>query len=391
MKKLKFSPSKSDIWMNCHGALALCATLPEQESTYVANEGTAAHELAAMCLKDRVDASEWIGEPIEVGDTIFTVNEEMADAVQLYVDTIWADMDTDGVDRSELKVEIKFKLEIKLTNPIKGVGMPVVSGICDAVYNSYFGGLRAYDLKYGVGTYVEVEENSQLLLYILGAVIELDHQGTSEIVIVQPRYRGHEVPPVRRSELGTEHLKRFHADVIDAVSFSYTKNAPLKAGKHCKWCPALGVCEGAREKIFEVVPAENTATLPDPSNMTPENISKTLVMADFIADWIKAVRAYAETQARDLGVVIPGFKLIQKYGNRAWIDELAVENEFEHEFGDAIYDKKLKSPAKLEKAVGKDRVKELVEKPDNGIHLVPESANGEAVKTSANQVFDIIE
>jgi len=108
-----------------------------------------------------------------------------------------------------------------------------------------------------------------------------------------------------------------------------------------------------------------------------------------IAEWAKAVHVYATTQATEFGVKIPGYKLIQKTGRRAWTDEMVVENEFEHEFGDVIYDKKLKSPAQLEKIVGKDRVKELVSIPEKGLELVPDSAKGEPVQ-GAGAVFEVI-
>jgi hypothetical protein len=50
----------------------------------------------------------------------------------------------------------------------------------------------------------------------------------------------------------------------------------------------------------------------------------------------------------------------------------------------------LKSPAKLEKIVGKEDIAGYVEIPDNGVQLVPVSAKGEAIQASA-AVFKQIE
>jgi hypothetical protein len=81
---------------------------------------------------------------------------------------------------------------------------------------------------------------------------------------------------------------------------------------------------------------------------------------------------------------------VAKRGNRRWIDEMMVENAFEAEVGPEIYTKKLKSPAQLEKLVGKDRIKEYVEIPDNGVSLVPETAKGEAIQ-AVSEMFSKIE
>jgi hypothetical protein len=56
-------------------------------------------------------------------------------------------------------------------------------------------------------------------------------------------------------------------------------------------------------------------------------------------------------------------------------------------FGELIFEKKLKSPAKLEKVVGKERVSAYTEVPDNGVQLVPMDAKGEAIAANPEQVF----
>ena len=51
---------------------------------------------------------------------------------------------------------------------------------------------------------------------------------------------------------------------------------------------------------------------------------------------------------------VPGYKLVTgREGNRKWTDAAAVEAEF-GDLGDAIHEKKLLSPAKLEKVLKKD-------------------------------------
>lgn len=378
-EKLKFSPSSSKRWMNCPGALRLCLQFPKQESSKFAMEGTAAHELAANCLLKNQDAQEWVGEPIEVEDAdcsvIFVVTEEMAENVQVYLDAVRKDLADEGVN--ELAVEKKFSIK----------GLPV-EGTNDASFSSPLGDLYVYDLKFGKGMYVEVEDNSQLKIYALGAWEEAGRvNDVIHIVIVQPRYE--QADPVRVQTLTREELIDFKAELELAVVACTAPKAGLCSGEWCKWCPAFGLCPEVSRKAVAVAMPELDITFPEPSQMTPENISKVMELSGLISDWAKAVHGYAEKTAIDTGAVYPGYKLIQKKGRRAWIDEVAVENEFEHEFGEVIYDKKVKSPAQLQKIVGKDRVDVLTEVPDRGVSLVSESAKGEPV--GGSNVFKAID
>lgn len=375
---LKFSPSHSERWLNCPGSVRLCTQVPEPPSSKYAMEGTAAHELAANCLRLQQNAEEWIGEEIEVEGSVFKVTQSMAENVQVYLDAIRNDMKREGVPHSELCVEKKFV--------IKGV----TSGTNDASFSSPLSLLYIYDLKYGEGTYVEVERNTQFMLYALGALEDSEFLNDRvKLVVVQPRYTREEIDPVRSWEISVEDLLKFKQEVKTTIALAKTENPPLKSGSHCKWCPAFGVCPAVGKKVVSTVNENYAIKFPEPSSLTPERIVKIIELSELISDWAKAVKGYAETQAIDLGVQFPGYKIVKKTGNRAWIDETAVENEFEMEFGDKIYNKTVKTPAQLEKIVGKERVAELTERPDKGFQLVKENAKGEAV--TPNKVFDVLE
>ena len=63
----KLSPSGAHRWMACPGSIVLESNIPDKGSVY-ADEGTAAHELAAWCLKDNMDPSNYLNEKISVGE-----------------------------------------------------------------------------------------------------------------------------------------------------------------------------------------------------------------------------------------------------------------------------------------------------------------------------------
>ena len=51
----KLSPSSAYRWIACPGSIRLSAGIPDTSSVF-AEEGTAAHELCELCLRDRTDA-----------------------------------------------------------------------------------------------------------------------------------------------------------------------------------------------------------------------------------------------------------------------------------------------------------------------------------------------
>jgi len=62
----RFSPSSAHRWMACAGSIALEAKCPQSSSKF-ADEGTAAHQLAAMALSQNRPVADFIGASIFVG------------------------------------------------------------------------------------------------------------------------------------------------------------------------------------------------------------------------------------------------------------------------------------------------------------------------------------
>jgi hypothetical protein len=74
--------------MACPGSVRLSAGIPGRSSRY-ADEGTAAHQLAERCLTNGImAAADCIGEVERVRGTDWPVTEEMAEAVQVSLDTV---------------------------------------------------------------------------------------------------------------------------------------------------------------------------------------------------------------------------------------------------------------------------------------------------------------
>ncbi len=354
--------SSSERWFNCPASIPLGVGVERTTSVY-AEEGTAAHELAEHCLLSDMDAKDCIG----ITKNGFEVTEEMAEAVQVYLDTIRADYSED----KEIYIEDRFELDW-IDKELFGTN--------DCSILDPFKKLTVYDYKHGAGKPVEAKENPQLLYYALGALQGLE-VAEVELVIVQPRCL-HPDGPVRRWTTTPERLAEFEKELkdrVNAVNEARQVTGEViydfaKSGSHCKFCPATGFCKKMKEETFALACSEfdevvdNRTYLPEPSNLTPKQLRRVLDGAKLIEEWVKGVREYAHFKAEQ-GEKIDGYKLVQKRSNRSWISEEAVALDFS-EKGDELYTKKLKSPAQLEKIVGKEAVAKYCETKDAGYSLV---------------------
>lgn len=363
MPHLKFSPSASSRWLNCPGSLTLPEPTEEQTSTYAA-EGTAAHELAEQCWLTGVDPSAYIGEEIEG----FEVTEEMAQAVQIYMDTVEAESQAPNtLTRSE-----EFLVHPEEEN---------FGGTIDCLIHSP-GAITVIDFKYGAGVPVEAENNTQLLCYAFLAVLECYPdadlaQGTwpkIRLIVVQPRCH-HEEGPVRSWEPPEDELGEFTRRIDDATQ---NVDSTFAAGEHCRWCPHKVNCPELQQLTLDQAKAEFNE-----SGMTPERAAEVMEAAKPISMYLKAVEEWAHGQM-DKGLQVPRFKLVNRYGNRRYsVDEDAVLKSCRRKkLGKKqVTETKLLSPAQLEKVVkDKNFVNSLCERPLLGTTVVPESDKRPAVE-----------
>lgn len=401
--------SSSHRWMTCPGSVRLSAGIPNESSVY-AEEGTAAHALCEHCLSNGYAADRFLGWWIVKAPIVFPsdaewrfvkeanardqelgfeVTEEMADAVQLYLDTVRADV---GVG-DELFIEHRFTLDFFRDG---------LFGTNDAsVYKPKPKKLSVYDFKYGRGVPVEVIENPQLRYYGLGAMMSKPGigVGTVEYVIVQPRCP-HPDGPVRRWSEPALDLYEWSSDLVTAADATEMEGAPLIAGEHCKFCPAAPTCPELRNLVMETAKADFGANSGDlivsePQTFSSDQLAEILRHAGVIEDWVRRVRDFAHHEA-EAGRVPTGFKIVATRATRKWKDEdraIGFLTKYGLDKKDMYAEPKFKSPAQIEKVIGKKNkgdIAELVESISTGTVLAPLDDPRAPVLPEAAHDFEVV-
>ena len=364
------SPSSAARWIPCPGSVALSRDIPDSSSSF-ADEGTAAHELAAKCLIDGSSTQSCIGLVIPVNGTDYTVDAEMADYVGGYVKRVRDLVESLG---GELLVEQRLD--------ISGItGEEDAGGTSDAVI-LLDDEIIIVDLKYGQGVQVDAEDNPQRGIYALAAIDKYDILGTVErvrMIIDQPRKHHYS-----EAVMTVEELQAFKATVQEAAmrcgaalrfydNYKELHDKYLNPGeKQCKFCPAKATCPKLRDAVTTEVWGTTAATADDFDNLgaIPDTLTAAVEQVEdglggdvdawlgaamskvgLVEDWCKAIRAEVERRLL-AGTDIPGHKLVEgRRGARAWANAEEVEAALKamRLKVEQMYDLKLISPTTAEK------------------------------------------
>lgn len=364
------SPSGASGWLACAGWAS------SDTSSVHSREGTAAHELAAICLQDGSSPNDHLGVGITVEGQVFTVDADMALAVGDYVNRVRGIVEATG---GQLMVEQRLSIE--------GItGERGAHGTSDVVILAGTELIIA-DLKYGRGVPVEADDNPQLQIYALAALDEFALAAdfaTVRMIIDQPR-----LGAVSEWVQSVDQLEDFRGHVHKRIEILDANPDQREPGeKQCRWCANKATCPALRNEVldqFEAVQPVREAS--------DDALAESMAKADMIEAWIKAVRAEVETRLL-AGQAVPGFKLVQgKRGNRTWTSKEDAEAalkamRIKH---DQMYDYSVISPTSAEKlakaeVIGKrqwPKLQALITQSEGKPSVAPESDKRPALVMSA--------
>jgi hypothetical protein len=398
-------------------------------SSAAADEGTFFHDVCSDLLSLDLDVGAVAGKTSPCGR--FVVDDDAQTHIQTSIDAARAIVKDAPICGFENKVGIscawvsyvlhaRFAAQRLSADRYKAVARaleePAIAeklnaalrGTADVVAIHEDGSIDVVDFKFGAGVWVDVEQNAQLRLYALMTLCEMipptgvNMSGTVRIHVVQPRhYKAESLGAVRTETITLGELLHWFVRVAEtAMSIVEDDEQPFESGDHCRFCAAKAACPKLREDALEtarVVFSDvekfevNRQHKPPVGSLSDAAIARILDAADAVELWLKAIREEAYARATR-GVYLPGWKMVHKYGHRAWIDVEKLKLVCAAKKIDPFEPPKppkIASPAQLEKKLGKTLVESLATKPVTGTVLAPESDNRPAV--NAASVFEAIE
>ena len=362
----KLSASGSHRWLNCTPSVALEKDFAEKPSTYAA-EGTLAHELGEISLKRNLKQMTEVQfkkklKPIMTND-LWTA--DMPDYVDIYVETCMKKVsEALAIDKmAEFRVE--QRLDFSKWVP-EGFGTGDFVIIAD-------GRVEICDLKYGQGVKVNAENNSQMMLYALGAISEFDfiyEIDKVKMTIIQPRLDSISEWEISKEEL----IKWAETVVVPKAELAMKGEGEFVAGEHCTFCKAKAVCRARAEKNLEIAKYDFKKS----DTLTDDEISDVLNRIDELVKWATDIKDYALEEAVNNGICYPGYKVVEGRSNRKYTDtEKIVEILESNDYKDIYKPQELLGLTAMEKLVGKKKLNELIgeyiEKPYGKPVLVKET------------------
>jgi hypothetical protein len=414
----KLSPSKRSRWALCPGSIREEAKYPDTGSGPAAADGTHSHTLLEACINTDKSADSFIGHTMKDHEGTFVVDADRAARVQTALDYI-------DQRKAEHFGFCKVITETRV-DPEQLLGRSDLSGTVDV---QILGGdtIELIDYKDGMGI-VTAEGNMQLEQYAYGVLagFKLPVNGdypfkTVRMTIIQPKLALRGMPAITSHEVSVRDLLANMGTIITQAAATDKPDAPLVPGEsQCKFCRAKGSCSALASNVMKEVGimfqpvvtqtldvAQQSADK-DPSSMDDAQIRQIMEAAPLMRQLLEGVEAEALRRLQ-AGQVIPGLKLVNGRGSRAWALPEAEMAEKLVKMGipkTAIYETKLVTPAKAEKLTWEKRDgtkvtlterqlkrmdQEYVSKLAGKLTVAPESDNRPAVVTNAAPLFSAVE
>lgn len=372
-------PSGSKRWINCPPSVRATLDMEDEETDY-SREGTLGHSLAELFLRAWLDFG---GLPPDYElDTLRSNrlwSRELEDAALSYVEIVkerWV-----AAQAKDHTAQIRIERRVDLSEWCGAGQFGTLD--CGLVYNRT---LEVIDAKFGRGVFVDAVDNSQIRLYALGFLRQMDvlFEATEVVLtICQPRLDSRTEETMTREDLlawGDEVVK-------PAARLAQAGAGDFHAGPWCNegFCKLRHTCKyRAAERMAEVKAAFEAPPEGESPQLSPEEISAIILKADHIRKWLGDIEQGALSRFAKTGETPPGLKAVHGKGRRVYTDKDAVAARLT-EGGvkeSLIYERSLLGITEMERTVGKKLfttlLQDLVRKQPGKLTLVPESDRREA-------------
>lgn len=378
------SPSSAERWIHCPPSAVINAEAPRTDTEYT-REGTLAHAVAE--LKAR---KHFLGMgPQKYGAELRKLKkdelwqDEMDGYTDTYLDALRDIAATyEGAGHVALEQRVDFSEYVP-----EGFGTAdcLMVGSIDGVTT-----LNVIDFKYGKGVAVDAEENPQMMLYALGALLDYDeiYDITDvRMTIVQPRIRSE---PNSWTLSAVDLLAWAALTVEPAAKLAAEGKGEYAEGDWCRWCAIRGSCRARAEANLEAARMD----FRKPPELTDEEVGEALEMGQRLKQWLSDLEEYALGACLD-GREIAGWKAVEGRSVRAWTDPDAAFTAAKAAGvpEEMLYERKPVTLAALEKIMGKkpfaEAMAEYVTTPPGKPTLVKSDDRRKAItnRSSAEEDF----
>ena len=399
------SPSAADRWFACPGSVQAAAVITNRQSTEASAEGTVLHDVAATCLEFGLEPEDFLGKTLSADGFSFEITDERVDLIGDFLDWI---REQPGAVYIERRVTTE-KWQPTPDGEKQGGSLDIGIVTADLI--------TIADWKFGIEP-VPVVGTRQLRIYGLGFWDNIARHVSAatrfRFVILQPRVS--RTPQIWEVDL--DELLEFGEELRQRHLATYEPDAPRVAGaKQCRWCPLIreGGPGCATYEAFNLdLVSQKFAdldddlalcappTLPKFTAITPERRAHIIDHADMFRKWLARLEEATLVDAL-AGRPTPGHKAVRgPDGDRKWIDESLAETMMVPVLAEESFNKKLKSPAQLEKVAKPGRKKpghpdlwegaqKLITRAEGRPILVSESDDRPALKTTDQKFSEIME
>lgn len=369
--------------MKCPGSVTLSRGVADPESDH-ATLGTAAHALAAYCVRQKIEPWTMVGDQVSAGPGVnWTVDPDMANAVAVYTE------------------------HVNNTYPSRDQGNSWVERMfhCPELHSLFYGTpdfsfwdadlrrLAVVDYKNGAGIVVDAKRNAQLMYYACGLLQDLmlwDKVDEVTMTIVQPN-GFHFDGPVRSWTCHVDELRAWLDDELLPAMHTAEWSTQTVSGEHCRFCPARA--KACPQLISDFDEAERLMMDMDKQGGAAELSSEQVArFLDLFAVIKIAASAASKTAMERLnaGKEVPGYKLVKARTNREWRD--GAEPALSKKFGGLAYtEPELKSPAQIDKMPeGTKLTAEWASKPDGGLTVAKQEDTRGSISRDTKSMFTAV-
>lgn len=321
----RLSPSSAARWLHCPPSVKLGLSVPDRTSRD-AEKGRLAHSIAELKARKKfvtpMSKRTFSSQLKKFQESEF-YEKVMDDYTDLYVEVI-AEQAMTFKDKISTALEIEVPIGL-ITGETKDVvtGNPEdadkpAGGTSDCIQIGE-GVLWVTDYKNGSGIPVSARDNPQMKLYALGAMALYrpfygDTIRTVRTTIVQPALNS-----TSNWEISREELEAWGREVVaPAAALALAGEGEQCPGEWCRshFCPIRAACRAMANSALSLEEFKRVL----PPTLSPSEIADVLTRGGLLASWYGDVKEYAQNAILS-GADIPGWKLVEGRGSRAWADQ----------------------------------------------------------------------